>query len=481
MLSAFNALFGGQSGAPQAAASDAAYFEPLVFNAVENAAHNASVGTWLGAQALMHYLVVPYLTYKAGQWFFNGRQVNPAQAPGPHVVPVQPAQPKGFFSRMWDSAKGAVSSVAGKFVAPQVVSHSLNQLWLNHAFWEKVSPITTAFMRPSFEKLLPKLYSIWDKGDINFSLRDYIPGGPGTWTSLFTAPLRGVRSVYQAMHGRTFAEKVAVDAYEAGKSFADTVGEVFTIGYDTLASTKKIGPCLVSGPTAAKQCITDAGTYIAEHTQTLRQVSTPLREAAGKWALHSWDLLNSYSGEALNLANQGLWSIAQGVEAKTGIPAHLVYYAELGVGGYLGYKGIKGGLQLGRDYLWSRVLGRGAIQQNNHMVVQQHPPAAQATLAEQKQVVADGVGHGGAGAAPQQQVVVIAGNHGAHGAPGLPAVPGMQQDGAHLPPQAQQGGAPIVPGFQAAQAAALPVVQAPAPGMQAQVVPAAQNLGGGPG
>ncbi len=345
----------------------------IAYNAEQNAAANAAETVWSVAEAFTHYFVIPYgyqtmkMTYQGLKWLVGGC----AAAPAPVAPPPAPVQQPGWFRWAWNGitsvprAAASVAKIAWKLGYPQVISHSLNQLWLKEKFWDKFRPLAVAFWRAPMEKFLPQFYQIWDKGDINLSGREFVPGGPGTWLSWAAYPLIKIKVVgEQLFFGQTIVSVNEQFAYQLGESFADTAEALLTTASDTLKGTRHIGPCMMNGLNATGQCLSDAGAYYSDRFSFLNTVSKPLQEAGKLWAKEGWNFLNAYSGQAFNIVNLGLWGTAKFVENQTHIPAHLVYYAEVAGLVYVGYKSVGAAKRLAGHLIYAHLLPAGVnVQQ----------------------------------------------------------------------------------------------------------------------
>ncbi|MBS0288959.1 MAG: hypothetical protein JSS07_02830 [Proteobacteria bacterium] len=332
-------------------------YNVFFYNGIENAAENMAESVWNATETFTHYIALPYLTYQVMNWMFRSDAVQP--------------KPQGFFSRAVNGVKNITNSVlskAGKFVGAEVISHSINQWWLKTALWNGAKPVATAFLRPVLERLVLAHKSPADKGDINFSLREMIPGGEGTWLSETIQPILKMRNGISGLFrgAPTTAELLAPKAYELGDSFAKTVEAMMNTVNDVLGSTAQIGPCL-KNPEVAKQCYQTARDYFAQRANVLDIASTPLKASFEQWS--QWGLENmhyyydSLVKESINCASQIvaignmlLWDLAQTAEDKTKVPAHVVYYTELALLAYMTYRLASFGKELVRDTIRAYVI-----------------------------------------------------------------------------------------------------------------------------
>lgn len=405
-------------------------FNPLIFSSTENAAFNAAHASWSGIEVAAHVLlplapIAMKFTYNLAKFVFANRAPQPVHAPAP-------AQNEGWLSWGWSKVKSAAKWVG----APMGASYAVHKLWAEQK-WDDLRLNATSFMRPFFEKLLPKFYAVWDKGDINFSARDL------TFETILASPAYGVRSFINwaltskpALQANTIAETY----YDSGKAWATWCAQNYQLASTMLDGIWRSPECLRSSA-AFQQCASDAanfGNHVVDTSPLLTSIKSTVGGALGSWWESAKNGAIYYPTQAVNLINHGMWALAQAIESKTGLPAHAIYYAEVAAGGYLSVKLAKVIAQLGFEKMRLAVLkgqGRG-VQQNNHVVVHK---GNQAPLATQTAVPVSPAN--GNHVAPQQQVTVINGNGGqcqhVNGQPPqAPAGLGLQQEGdAHPLPR----------------------------------------------
>ncbi len=436
-------------------------YNPLVFSATENAAFNAAHATWTVAEIATHYVLLPMIPIVLKVMYEGSKHILGYRAPAPAPVP---AQNQGFFSWAWNKTKSAASTVGKYFVLPEVASSAVHKLWAK-PIWDGFRLYATSFMRPFYEKLLPGIFEYWDKNDLNFSLRDM---APDSILSPFFYGGRNIINFFTSTTAQLDEQVFAKNYYERGQKFTEYFAQYIDFTARGLKGVYESGRCLESAE-AAKQCATEAYHFMGEVAQLIPGVSTIKTTVGGSFA--SWgntlkEGIAYYPVEALKLGDAALWGIAEGVHAQLPvIPAHLVYYLELGAAGYLGYKFTMLAASLAIEKARQAVLGAGGINQinHNHIAVQR---GGDATPVQQvPAVVQQGAPNAPGAIAPQQQLVfnqIVGGQ--------APAANlGLQADGANVVPAGQNPQQPVQGGVPA------PVAQNMAPQAPVNAVPVDQN------
>lgn len=192
-----------------------------------NAAWNASEWAWQGLENVAHYTVVPYFIYKTIGWLFD-------KAP-------QPAQPQTQYSRFEYLSHIPLIRMG--------ISLSLSQLlrekYLKENFWEYWEPMMVQFFRPFMHKIMPHIYDIFDTGDLEITLRGFIPGGKGT---IFTW-MRGGGDCSD-WSGNTLPEKLAKNAFH----FAEDIVNALEAGVNYTCEVLQKSHCLNDFWDNPKEC-----------------------------------------------------------------------------------------------------------------------------------------------------------------------------------------------------------------------------------
>ncbi|MCS5709670.1 hypothetical protein CC99x_012260 [Candidatus Berkiella cookevillensis] len=309
-------------------------YNPLIFNSFENAAFNAADSIHALTEHGFHYLVLPYVGYKAVNWAFS-RPQPPQGAHGAHVAVGVGAHPAGLVPKIKHLSKKALK-VAGKVILPETISDYVHDAFLKEKFWDAIKPATTALMRPPLERMIPGIYNAFDKNDLNWSARDWVFGGEGTLITIANKPLWMLRNMFSTLFfHKSLADHAAPSVYELSESATDTGIAVFGIGRDVLWGSTQIRHCVFGGPEKARECLAQARAYFSGQGNYLAQVSAPLRNAAASWASWGTDMFWDGMGASYDLMQGGMQYVADGISEglyqKTGvrIPPAAFYYAEV--------------------------------------------------------------------------------------------------------------------------------------------------------
>jgi len=307
-------------------------YDSFIDNNVENAALNLAENIWSWAPFAMHHVFIPLTLYSAYV--------------GVSLV-------KGTFDKIADFAYRRVASQPPQAQAPQsgFIMRAVGLSWAmlregiivlgfqkasgwsyRKEYWDACKPAGVAFLQGAIEKLIPPLADIFDKGDLNFSAREFVPNG-----GVFSSMARGVRSLWRRVKdGRepTFAEKVAPEAYQLGQYLADSV-------VDKVSFTKSV----IVGSYQAVNCV---------DYKLLRGV---LRGEEGSCAkMHEEyqtvkplvDTVVGYAKQIGNDALEGMWDQAK---AHPYIASSAIGLAGV-TGLYFGYHALKGSAALLKAKTW---------------------------------------------------------------------------------------------------------------------------------
>ncbi len=379
---------GVAANAAQANMSANHIFNPIIFDATENAAFNASEASWTLAEMATHYVVLPAimasLAYASANYMLGNNQ-KPE-----HAVVQRPEAPRGFLGSMWDKAKSAATKFGAYIALPEGASYVTHQLWSKKYLWDKYRLYGTSFMRPFFERLLPTIYDYWDKGDLNFSLRDLVP----SWQTLNPAyAVRGFFNIFRSQATKD-AEVFARSYYEWGQSVSEYLAEDAKYAFRFLNGIYESPECFRKGE-AFQQCLADTANFtseVANSSPILTTIKSTVGAAFDSWRQYLID--NGMSGivSAGRYGNEALWGVANFTESKTGIPAAFVYSAEW----YMLYRLGRLASSLAVAKLHSAwIAGPGAVQ-NNHVVVNRGGRDERQPQDPQGLGLQPGVVHGGA-------------------------------------------------------------------------------------
>lgn len=331
-------------------------YNPLVFNSVESAAFNAANSLYDGSVYALHYLLLPgaYAGYQGAKWAFSRGNRNPVQAGV--VVAGGPAPAQGLIRRLLDKSTQWLRSgikQASRVVVPAVLSDFSYQSWMKDNVWDAMKPVVTAFMRPMLQKMIPHIYNAFDKNDLNFSLREFVPSGEGSVLTTVNRPLWYLRNgLSKLLFTHRLSQLAAPNAYVLGESVTDTTIAVAETAKDIFWGASQIGRHIIGGPRKTLQGIQEIHQYFGNQLDCISRASEPLRTAAAEWA--SWGVVQFKDGmhQGYELIQDGMMYMAEGIsnglESKTGvkIPANAIYYMEVAaataVGGALGYLASKG-------------------------------------------------------------------------------------------------------------------------------------------
>ncbi len=356
-------------------------FNPLIFTAAQNAAKNAAETTYGGAELFTHVGLIPALLATT---FYLGTKAYDRFSP--HQVVVNPPQNQGLLSWGWNKATSLLKG-ATKYVAiPEALSFGFHQLWAK-AKWDGAQLNVTSFMRPFYEKVLPKLYAMWDKGDLNFSARDLVPDN--VVTNTLATPAYAVRNLWSHLSSSQLTldeQTIARTWYASGQGWAQWCAENYHLAARLVEGLYRSPECLKSAD-AFSQCMAQASNFsheVVNGSPVLSTLSNVMSTAFNSWWQFSKDCLTHYPVQLFNLANAGLWGGAQMInQAAPAIPAHLAYYVEMGISAYLLYKLTKAGAGLAMEKIRLDYLRPDAPVQNNihiqrgapHVPGQQQRPA----------------------------------------------------------------------------------------------------------
>lgn len=307
---------------------------PLVFNSLENAGYNAANNVWEGAELVAHY-GTPFIAYGAYKGLSMGLSVvrwafSAPAAPAPVCVP----EPRSWLSSVRSMVWWKVAIPAAVIAAWQW----FHENYLRVGFWQNYRGLAVAFLRPLMEKIMPSLYGIFDGGDWNFNLRDFVPGGEGTLLTNWGAkPIYIARGLYN--HGFSDCSTASCGlesaAYQLGRSVANTLEFALKLTRDALWSTSQIGPCMESW-TNTRQCMQDGANYLDTQFGAIYKEVGPIHEAlsACKDAAYDWGktALDACIAAPKYLAQQGLHygdqilrHVAIAVEEQYHIPQFITY------------------------------------------------------------------------------------------------------------------------------------------------------------
>lgn len=310
-------------------------YNPLIFNSFENAAFNSADSIHSLVEHGFHYLLLPYVGYKAVNWAFSQSPVVPQGAHGAHIAVGVGAYPAGIVPKINHLSKKALK-VAAKVILPETISDYIHDAFLKEKFWDAIKPATTALMRPPLERIIPAIYNAFDKNDLNWSARDWVFGGEGTLITIANRPLWMLKHmVSNLLFGKSLAEHAAPSIYELSESATDTGLAVLRTGRDVLWGTTQVRHCLFGGPEKTKECLAQARDYFNGQGNYFAQVSAPLRNAAVSWASWGKDMFWDGMGAGYGLMQDSMQYVAEGVSEglfqKTGvrIPPTAFYYAEV--------------------------------------------------------------------------------------------------------------------------------------------------------
>lgn len=328
-------------------------YNPLIFNSFENAAFNAADSIHALAEHSFHYLVLPYVGYKVVNWAFSQSQslVMPHGTHGAHIAVGVGVPPTGIMPKIRYLSKKALKA-AGKVILPETISDYVHDAFLKEKFWDAIKPATTALIRPPLERMIPGIYNVFDKNDLNWSARDWVFGGEGTIITIANRPLWMLRNMVSSLFfHKSLADYAAPSIYELSESVTDTGLAVLRTGRDVLWGTTQIRHCVFGGPEKTKECLAQARDYFNGQANYLTQVSAPLRNAAASWASWGKDMFWDGVGASYGLMQDGMQYVAEGISdslyQKTGvrIPPTAFYYAEVlagsAVAATLGYLSLK--------------------------------------------------------------------------------------------------------------------------------------------
>lgn len=313
-------------------------YNPLVFNSVENAAFNAADSIHLLAEHGFHYVILPYVGYKAVNWAFSQSQPTtvPQGAHGAHVAVAVGQQPVGIVPSIKHYSK-KMAKAAGKIVLPETISDYVHDAFLKQGFWDAIKPMTTAAIRPPLERMIPGIYDAFDKGDLDFSARGlFVFGGEGSIITIANRPLWKLRNLFSTLFfNKSLADHAAPSIYELSESLTDTSLTVLRTGRDVLWGTTQIRHCLFGGPAKTRECLAQARAYFSGQGDYFAQVSAPLRHAVADWASWGADTFWDGMGAGYDMMQLGMQYAADAASAtihdKTGIkiPPAAFYYAEV--------------------------------------------------------------------------------------------------------------------------------------------------------
>lgn len=307
---------------------------PLVFNSLENAGYNAANRLWEGAELVVHY-GTPFIAYGA----YKGLSMGLSVVRWAFSAPVAPAPVRVPEPSSW--LYSLASMVGRKVAIPATVIRVwqwLHDKYLREGFWQNYKGIAVAFLRPLMEKIMPSLYGIFDGGDWNFNLRDFVPGGEGTvLTQWGASPIYMVRGLYNHCFSDCSTASCGLErtAYQLGQSVANTLESTLKLTRDVLWSTSQLGPCMESG-TNARQCMQGAMNYLDTQFGAIYREAGPIHEAisACKDAAYDWGktALSACIAAPKYLAQQGLYysdqilrHVAIAVEEQYQIPQFITY------------------------------------------------------------------------------------------------------------------------------------------------------------
>jgi hypothetical protein len=305
---------------------------PLVFNSLENAGYNAANRVWEGAELVAHY-GTPFIAYGA----YKGLSMGLSVVRWAFSTPVAPAPVSVPEPRSWLSSVASI--VWWKVAIPAAVIAAwqwLHDKCLREGFWQNYKGLGVAFLRPLMEKIMPSLYGIFDGGDWNFNLRDFVPGGEGTVLTRGVKPIYMVRGLLNYCFSDCSTASCGLEnrAYALGESVANTLVMSLTLARDVIWGTSQIGPCMNSSRT--RQCLQDATNYLDTQFGAIYKEAGPIHEAlsACKDAAYDWGKLalgaciaapKYLVQQGLHYGDQILRQVAIAVEEQYQIPQFITY------------------------------------------------------------------------------------------------------------------------------------------------------------
>lgn len=350
------------------------------------------------ATASFHYFTMLAVTYVGYRAFLvlNKHRVN--------LFPSA-QQDKGWFSSLVHGVKDIIAlpyrfisgkstnfkntvGLAATLIGPQVVMHEVIKPAIEYASDGAIEARAVGFMRPFMEKIMPKLYSVFDRGDLEISARSFIPNemkNPGLFASawnwgisipgyILTSPVRVYRLYRANFHSQKWAqERMGKVYYGYGEKALEVCqGDIpklasglYNTVYDILAAPVNGYKCLADGH-STKECADYAANWVARKADT------------------TWSYLKPVASAGLDLSSWGFDKFKQGAN-------NLAQNASEYSGGYVtpkqalwgstGVLGLTVGLLTWRyghnawEWFWrSRVAGKGATAHIVNVHNHQPPP-----------------------------------------------------------------------------------------------------------
>lgn len=228
--------------------SDKPVYFCLVNDAYSNAADNAAYYTWMGAEKVAHYYLLPKI--------FNDVFTSPKAA---DAADTQTGYRYSGISGMIYNRMHWLKNIAGRLLRGQVLSHLLNHYALKEYFWDYVKPAAESAMRPFYLRIIPYVARLFEYWDLEISARGmFVYGGGGTIPSYFASWVTGLWRWFARMtlgRDETIPEKVSQNVFWASVYCAEKLENSFHYVMERLDVTAQIGPCIDSVREGDYTCI----------------------------------------------------------------------------------------------------------------------------------------------------------------------------------------------------------------------------------
>lgn len=324
-------------------------YSPWIYNSLEKAADNLAENYCDRLQMIGQY-GVPMVLVGAQiltNWLLHDKAAKKSVA-GQAAVVIAPAhQPRGVLGHALHAGYKAIKKVAsnplGKLTIAESISDYAHRNYLNENVWDYQRPVIKAIFRPLAKKIAESHFEIFDEGDLNFQLRDFVIGGEnaggiGGLLTYVNKPLWHIRNKLSGLFvSSSYPTINAPWYYEKSKAATEILFNTITVFKDAMYAMSKTGEVILSGPKRTIEGIKAIWDYIGGLRNTVWEFSAPVRQGLSAWLAWGVEQLRSGFWGGLDGIDHGLEvvanSVSDGIESKTGvrIPAWMIHRTEQAV------------------------------------------------------------------------------------------------------------------------------------------------------